>query len=429
MKLPSFRAPCHAARPSPLPAPPGRRAARALSLLVAVGAGASSLEARAGDVTDWNTRTAALVNDQSPMEQSRSFAIVQLAVHDALNAIERRYAPYALDARAAGASPEAAVAAAARGALLELVPAQGDAIEAWYAEAIAALPACDATTRGIDLGHRAAEHLLALRRADDVAAALTETYVPGDYQPTPPLDVVVGAGWGKLAPFATPRSSAFRPAPPPALDSRRYARDYREVQAIGSQTSPTRTAEQSQIADFWYESSATGWLRIANAAAADEGLDDWQSARLLAQVSMALADGFINGFDAKYHYDYWRPITAIRAGDADGNRRTSGDPGWTPYCITPPVADYPSTHSVLGAAAAAVLASELGDETPFSADSLSLPGVTRQFASFSQAARENAESRIYCGIHWRSSTRAGLEQGYRIGRFVAEHELAPVGHR
>lgn len=407
-----------------------QRPGRVAWLALALGAWLSSAPASANEVAAWNTRAAALFNEQSPMEQTRSFAIVQLAVHDALNAIERRYAPYSFDADAAGASPSAAIAAASHGALVALLPAKGAEIDAAYAEALAALPDGDAKTRGIELGRRAAEHLVALRQSDDVAAALGEPYVPGDepgdYRATPPFDFVVGAGWGKLATFATPRASAFRPAPPPKLDSRRYARDYAEVKAIGVQNSSVRSAEQTQIADFWYESSATGWLRITNVVATQENLDDWQTARVLGLVSMALADGFINGFDAKYHFDYWRPITAIRAGDSDGNRRTEADPSWTPHCITPPVADYPSTHSVLGAAAATVLARQFGDGTAFSIDSTSLPGVTRSFRSFSEAARENADSRVYCGIHWRTSTRAGVEQGERIGAFVVEHELAPA---
>jgi hypothetical protein len=396
----------------------------------ALAASLASTNAHANPVTDANTQAAALVNAQSPMEQTRSLAMVQLAVHDALNAIEPRYAAYAFESDVEGASPPAAVAAASHGVLVALLPTQVQQIDAGYARALASITEGDAKVRGVQLGALAAARQVELRSGDDIAAALGEAYIPGnapgDYRATPPYDVVFGAGWGKLATFATPRASAFRPAPPPQLDSRRYSRDYEEVNTLGLATSDTRTPEQTEIADFWYESSATGWLRITNTLAQQKGLDDWESARLLALVSLALADGFINGFDAKYHYDYWRPITAIRAGDTDGNGSTQGDLGWTPYCETPPVADYPSTHSVLGAAAAAVLSRQFGDATAFTSDSLTLPGVTRQFASFSQAARENADSRVYCGIHWRSSTRAGLEQGRRIGELVFEEQLAPA---
>lgn len=424
----------------------GRGGARLCGLAMAAGVGLAAGMARANEVTDWGAKAAVLVNEQSPMEQSRSLSIVHLAIHDALNAIDPRYAAYASPAGAdgfvveasrgaphvhvTGASPEAAVAAAARDTLLVVAPARSVDIEVWYAQALAAIPDGVAESRGVEVGSQAAARLLRMRERDDVVAALTEPYVagdgPGEYRATPPFDSVVGAGWGKLATFATPRASAFRPEPPPALDSRRYVRDYEEVKALGVREGSTRTPEQSEIADFWYESSVTGWLRIANQVAERAQLDEWEAARVLALVSMALADGFINGFDAKYHFDYWRPITAIVAGDEDGNRRTAGDASWTPYCDTPPVPDYPSTHSVLGAAAAAVLAREFGDHTAFAIDSLTLPGVLRSFASFSEAAQENAASRVYCGIHWRSSTYAGLEQGQRIGEHVASRQLGPA---
>jgi membrane-associated phospholipid phosphatase len=389
--------------------------------------------ASANEVTDWNTKAATWLEAQPPTEQARSFAIVQVAVHDALNAIERRYAPYVLEAHAPHASPAAAVASAARDTLVALVPARSAEVDAWYAQALGAIADCSAKTRGVEIGRRAAERITASRSSDDTAAALSEPYVdgtePGAYRATPPDNVVFGAGWGKLPTFVTPDSTAFRPPPPLPLESPAYARDFQEVRSIGVQEGSTRTAEQTTIADFWYESSSTGWMRIANGAVLSHELDLWQSARVLGLVGLAIADGFINGFDAKYHYDYWRPITAIRAADTDNNPATEADPGWSPYCATPPVADYPSTHSVLGAAAAAVLGRVLDDRTPFTADSLTLPGVTRQFESFSQAARENAESRVYCGIHWRSSIDSGLEQGRRVGEHVVEHALEPVRRR
>jgi hypothetical protein len=325
------------------------------------------------------------------------------------------------------------VASAAHDALVALVPARSAEVDAWYAQQLGAIADCSAKTRGVEVGRRAAERITALRSSDDVAAALSEPYVdgtePGAYRATPPDNVVYGAGWGKLPTFVTADSSAFRPPPPLPPESPAYARDFEEIRRIGVKEGSTRTADQSTVADFWYESSSTGWMRIANAAVRAHDLDLWQSARVLGLVGLAIADGFINGFDAKYHYDYWRPITAIRAADSDNNPATEVDPGWTPYCATPPVADYPSTHSLLGAAAAAVLRHVFDDDVPFTADSLSLPGVTRQFESFSQAARENAESRVYCGIHWRSSIESGLAQGFRVGQDVVEHALEPVRRR
>ncbi|HLV67176.1 MAG TPA: vanadium-dependent haloperoxidase [Polyangiaceae bacterium] len=389
--------------------------------------------AEANVVTDWSTRTGTVVNGQIDMEQTRSFAMVQIAIHDALNAIERRYEPYAYHGWAPKASPEAAVATAARDVLVAVVNPPNPAVDTWYEEALAAIPNGHAKRRGIDVGREAAKRIKALRAKDDLQGALTKPYEPGnepgDYRVVPPFDVVVGAGWGELAPFVVPRATDFRPAPPFPLWSRQYTVEYQEVQAIGSKESTLRTPEQSQIADFWYESSATGWMRIANGVAKERDLNLWDSARALGLVSLALADGFINGFDAKYHYNYWRPFTAIREGDEDGNFRTKGDPNWTPYCDTPPVPDYPSTHSLLGAAAAEVLARVFGDKTSFTADSLSLPGVTRSYASFTQAAEENAASRVYCGIHWRHATKAGVKQGRQIGRYVVKHALRPKHRR
>jgi len=394
---------------------------------------ASARGASANEVLDWNTTAATLFNlSQNPLEQSRSFAMVQIAVHDALNAIEPRYSAYAYHAEAPAVSPEAAVASAAHDVLLALLPGSAPDLGVAYAAALGDVAEGEGKTRGIALGRAAAARVLELRSADDVAGALERAYVPGpepgDYQITPPFDFVLGAGWGDLEPFAVPVASAFRPRPPAELTSRRYTVDFAEVKRVGERESPTRTAEQSEIATFWYESSATGWQRIANAVARAHGLDLWESARVLGLVSLAQADGFINGFNAKYYYEYWRPITAIRAADTDGNPRTQIDPEWTPFCDTPPVADYPSTHSVLGAAAAEVLARYFGDATPFGTDSLSLAGVVRTFPGFRAAARENADSRVYCGIHWRHSTDAGVLQGQQIGRYTFEHYFVPECH-
>lgn len=407
-----------------------RRSALPSLCVFALGLCMRAAPARANIVTEWNTRAAAVVNEQNPMDQSRSFAIVQIAVHDALNGVEPRYAPYAYQGYEPEACAEAAIATAAHDALLAVAPSHGSDLDAWYQEALAAIPEGTTKAAGIELGRAAAERIVTLRATDDLEGALLEPYEPGtepgDYQPTPPDNAVFGAAWGKLPTFAAPRSSAFRPPPPPAVSSKRYLRDYEEIKSIGVQNSDSRTPEQSEIADFWYESATTGWIRIANSVVAEQGLDLWESARVLGLVSISLVDGFITGFDAKYHYAFWRPITGIRAGEDDGNPWTQGDPEWTPYCATPPVADYPSTHALLGAAAAAVLARYFGDKTPFTATSLTLPGVERSFDSFTRAARENADSRVYCGIHWRSSVEAGLRQGRRLGRYVFGHELGSV---
>jgi hypothetical protein len=197
------------------------------------------------------------------------------------------------------------------------------------------------------------------------------------------------------------------------------------VKAIGDIHSTTRTAEQSEIAKFWYEDSPLGWNRIANTIVRQLGLDSWSAARTFALVHFAMADGFIAGFEAKYRFRFWRPVTAIHAAATDGNPLTEPDATWQPFLITPPVPDYPSTHTVLGWAAAEVLIELFGDKVRHSATSLTLPGVTRHFKGFSDAADENGLSRIYAGIHFRHAVRDGRRQGRGIGRAVAD-ALAPI---
>ena len=189
---------------------------------------------------------------------------------------------------------------------------------------------------------------------------------------------------------------------------------------MGRAGSATRTAEQSEIAKFWYEDSPLGWNRIAVAAIERANVDAHDAARVLALVNFAMADGFIAGFDGKYHFRFWRPITAIRGAATDGNSSTDPDSSWEPFMVTPPVPDYPSTHTVLGAAAAEALISRFGDGMAFTATSVTLPGVSRQFRSFSEAATENGLSRIYAGIHFRRAVTDGYQLGRDVGRKVAK---------
>ena len=221
------------------------------------------------------------------------------------------------------------------------------------------------------------------------------------------------------------RSNQYEPDGPPRLSGPRYARDYNEVKEIGEKNSAIRTMEQSSIARFWYENSPAMWSRIARVVAQSECLDSWETARLLALVNLAMADGFIAGFETKYHFNFWRPVTAIRAGDTDGNGRTVTDPEWSSFLNTPAIPDYTSTHSVLGGAASEVLRRFYhNDHVPFTVTSgVPFAGLTRSFESFSEAAAENGESRIYAGIHFRTAVEDGIEQGNHIGRFVFKHAL------
>ena len=216
-------------------------------------------------------------------------------------------------------------------------------------------------------------------------------------------------------------------SPPPTLTSELYTRDYNEVKRLGSKQSPARTADQSEMARFWYEGSPQGWNRIARIIAAKRGLDRWEYARLLGLLNAVLADGYIAGADTRYLYNFWRPVTAIRAGQSDGNEATAGDPSWETFMNTPPLPEYPSTHSVCGGAAATVMARFFGtDQMSFTMTSgPPFAGITRTFKNFSEAQEENGASRVYSGIHFRNSTVAGITQGERIGRQAFAQYLQP----
>ena len=409
---------------------------------------------------NWNSVAvqATLTAGQNGITQSRSLAIAHIAIHDALNAIDARYQRYALTADVErSASADAAVAASARDALIGAIavgalpftgfgtPATQAAavaqVDAAYAAMLALIPDGTAKAAGIALGQRAAQAILA-RRSSDQATTLTP-YTPGtrpgDWQPTPnpiPADPPAAAdrlpallpGWGNVTPFVLRRSTQFDPGGPPVLSGPTYARDYDEVKSIGAQHSASRTAEQSAIARFWYEPSPAAWSRITRSVAQAADLDAWDTARLLALVNVAMADGYIAGFETKYSVNFWRPVTAIRAGDTDGNQRTVADPTWSSFLNTPPVPDYTSTHSVLGAAAAEVLRRFFRrDVLPFTTTSgAPFAGITRSFSSFSQAAEENGLSRIYAGIHFRSAVEDGINHGSRIGAWVSGRILQPL---
>ena len=399
-----------------------RRAAAAFlfSLLLA-----GAAQVRANEVLRWN-RVATEVSaaaETDPLTESRMFAIVHAAIHDALNAIERRYEPYRTGVAAApGASPDAAVAAAAHASLVEMMPERKPAFDRALADALELVNDRRAAFAGLEVGRKTSAALLALRRNDGASRTVAHPAgkKPGEYRPTPPdFTPAAFAQWGNIRPFVLASASQFRPTPPLDTKSSRARIEMDEVRAIGGKTSALRTAEQGEIARYWYEHSTQGWNRIAREVAAERGLDAWESARLLALVNFAMADGFIGGFEAKYHFNYWRPATAIRE---------NGDSAWLPYLGTPPVPDYPSTHTVLGAAAAAALARFFGtDLVSFSMTSgAPYAGITRRFWSFSEAARENGASRILAGIHFASAVQAGYEQGERIGAWTYERALRPL---
>jgi hypothetical protein len=356
---------------------------------------------RGNAVTDWNiVALQVLPVDPGLLRDSRAFAIMHAAIHDALNGIDRRYQPYTADLSSPGASVDAAIATAARDVLVALSPSQQTNIEIAYAAALVPIPEGSAKEAGIALGRESAHANLA-RRANDGADHATEpTYTPtggpGDYDFTPPFDraplgpAALFPGWGRVTPFGITLDEHQLPGPD-SLTSEEYARDFNFLKTFGSAESSSRTADQTELAFFWFEFSPM-WIRLANTVLQGQNVDVWRTARIMALVTFALADGYIAGFDAKYHFRFWRPITAIRRADEDNNPATTADKNWLPLLAThnffiPPVPEYPSVHAVLGAAVATVLIDNFGDHVPFVATSGTAPGVFRRFKSFTEAAK------------------------------------------
>jgi PAP2 superfamily len=389
---------------------------------------------RADDVTKWNlvATNAAFAAGQGPPVQTRTYAIVHIAIHDALNAIERHYSPYALEMRAVpGASTTAAIAAAARDTLIALVPSQRESIDKAYSEALAEVPDGNARASGVAIGQAAAASILSRRSADgmNTTAAWSPGFLPGQYRQTPPANAPpIVPQWGTVTPFALRSASQYRTDPPPDLISERYAYESNEVKLIGGETSRLRDDEQSEIARHWYEASGQAWNRIARSVSAQHDLDPWENGRLFALVNIALADAYISNFESKYFYNFWRPITAIRDGDLDGNLDTIGELEWNSYLVTPAIPEWPSGHATAGAAAAEVMVRFFGTDYLAFSTTAGAPyaGTTRKYYSFSQAALENANSRVLAGIHFRASCIEGLRQGERIADYVYYNVLRPI---
>jgi PAP2 superfamily len=264
---------------------------------------------------------------------------------------------------------------------------------------------------------------------------------PGEYRYTPGFDFVFGREWANVTPFVLEHSAQFRPRPPYNVTSHKYTADFNEIKALGGDdmTTPSaRTAGQTEIGLFWIESSPLAWNRIARSVSARRGLDPWENARLFGLLNLAMADGYIGSWETKYHYSYWRPVTAIQTADTDGNPDTVADPTWTPLQLTYPMPDYDSGHAVQGGTAAEVLKRFFRtDRVRFKACSFTLPAgsrctdaspVLRSYASFSQAADENALSRILIGIHFRLAVEEGVRHGRKIGRRAVKQFLRRTHH-
>jgi membrane-associated phospholipid phosphatase len=383
----------------------------------------------AARVLDWNQQTleAIQADAASPLFATRALALESLAVFDVLNAIHERPA-YLADLKAPHRiSTTAAVAAAAYRVLSDLFPAQQAELDAELAESLADVPDGRRETAGVAFGHAVADTVLAQRAQDgwDAVVPYPGGTEPSAWRPTEPDFLpALAPHWGAVMPFALTSGAQFRPSGPPALTSTQYAAALEEVKQLGAATSSERTPEQTEMALFWADGRASytppgHWNQIATNLAARLGSSAEGSARMLAELNVALADAGIATWDAKFTYGSWRPITAIRLADTDGNAATTADPDWTPLLTTPNHPEYPSGHAVFSGAAAAVLGEAFGDLT-FSATSVTLPGVTREFDSFAEAAAEAGRSRVYGGIHFELSSQDGLALGHAIGAWVSD---------
>jgi hypothetical protein len=368
---------------------------------------------------------------QDPFPHLRTLTMMHLAMHDAVNGVTSTYERYAATVSDAGADPAIAAAAAAHAVLKAVHPAQSALLDAKLSQLGTAQKNVAARERGMALGKAAAQAILRARASDrsDAVEQYTAAAGPGRYRFVPPLELVYRPAWRSVQPFALASGDQFRSKPPPSLDSAEYASAFEEVRNYGRATDARRTPDQTFYADWWYELSEVGWNRIARVTWSEQGQRDlWFTARLFALVNVGLMDAYIAGWDSKLHYDFWRPYTAVRAAATDKNPATVAERGWQPYCVTPPVQDYPSTHSALGAAGAAILHGVYGRDVPFTMESTSSkpPGAKRSFSSFRQAASENADSRVACGIHFRFATREGLSLGERVGEHTLRSLLQPI---
>ena len=379
--------------------------------------------ARADVVTDWNARIDEIVIAGSVTNHpaARAYAGAHTAVYEAVNAITKRYPPGELRLVAApGASVDAAVAGANRAALLKLLPAQQAAIDGAYNAALAAIADGPSKSAGIDIGERAAAAVLALRGDD--GASIAERYRPhavaGTYVPTA---MPLVPQWPQRKPWLMVSPAQFRPGPPPALSSETWARDLNEVKALGGRDSARRTAEQTEIARFWETSGPAIYSKVARSVANAPGREVTRNARLFAALSQATDDAFIAIFDAKYHYNFWRPITAIRNGDIDGNDATERDPSWLPLINTPMHPEYPCAHCIIASTVGTVLQADVGAE-PMPVLSTSSPtakGAARSWTKVDELVQEVSVARIYDGVHYRTSTEVAVAMGKQIGGLAA----------
>jgi hypothetical protein len=387
--------------------------------------------AHADAVTDWNAIMQTTVAASNGFVQARSNAIVELAVFEAVNAITGKYQPYFGTISApAGASADAAAIAAAHRTLVSLYPGSAASLDAAEAVSLSAIPNGQPKTDGIAVGEAAANAILAIRSNDGSGSIVPYTpgTGPGVWQPTPPAFApALLPGWGQVTTFGISNGAQFRSPPPPVLGSGDYARNYEEVKLFGDVNSAMRPQDRTDVARFYIIPAVQVYNPAARQVSAAQGKTLSQNAHDFALLGMAMCDGLISSMETKYFYNRWRPVTAIRAGDTDGNPKTEPDTAWLPLIATPPFPSYPSAHASAGGAARRILERIYNkDGFQVTLTSPTAPGVTLHYTAWSQITDDIDDARVFGGIHFRNDQEAGGRQGWQVGSFILETQLLPL---
>jgi hypothetical protein len=381
-------------------------------------------------ITDWNEKTVAFVTKGGmlPPQAERVMAMVHVAMFDAVNSIERRYRPYLVQFPVSKDTPKpAAAAAAAATVLVGLFPDAAVELKGALTAYLATLPENAANSDGIKLGESIAANILQERTKDGSEAP--DAYRPkttaGVYVPTP---ITASSMWPNVRPFVMSSPAQFRPEPPLALASAQWATDFNEIKNMGGKASAARSARQTEDAQFWLITGAQSYYPLVRQLALAKNMNLLDCARFMAVVSVAAADAYISVFEAKYHYDFWRPITAIRNADLDENSSTERDPTWQPIGLTPMHPEYPCAHCITSAVVATVAEALLGsaDVPEVAMTSATAPGVTHRWINLWSYADEVSQARILAGFHYRFSARVGQEMGRKIGRLAVESVMQPA---
>ena len=406
--------------------------AAAIGAWIAIGAAGPAC---ANVITDWDEKAIAAVaplasvpSPKTPYAAYRMMGIVHAAMFDAVNSIEQRYRPYLAHLPADPATSKEAAAAAAAATVLATIDAKtADAVKDALASYLASIPDGVAKVEGIKLGEAAAAKVLEARANDgsDAPDDYRPRTTPGVYVPTP---IMRGPMWPKVKPFAMTSPSQFRPGPPIALDSQEWTTDFNEIKDYGEQKSAKRTAEQTETARFWLVTGPVAYQPFLRQLATAKEMSVVESARFMALAGIAINDALIAVLDAKYHYNFWRPVTAIRNADIDGNPATDLDPTWQPLADTPMHPEYPCAHCIVSGSVAGVIKAALEtEEIPeIAVTSPMAPGVTHRWTNMTAFTQEVANARIWSGFHYRFSTRVGTAMGLNIGDYVVKSVMQPV---